>query len=154
MPSGRSAVTVFAGDGIQGVTDQKARAPGELTRSLAMGLRAVGHPKLCEWAPAVLVISPEHYAIYREGGWDRTRITAELHRALLVPGGEVAAGTAGVAEGMPPSRAHESIPKFHPGALLLVRAGGSAGLFSAILSGWPGGRLFTESHPVTREITE
>ncbi len=154
VPLGRSAVTVFAGDGIQGVTDQKARTPGELTRSLAMGLRAVGHPKLCEWAPAVLVLTPEHYAIYREGGWDRTRITAELHSALLVPGGEVAAGAGGVAEGMQPSRAHESIPKFHPGALLLVRAGGPAGLFSAILSGWPGGRLFTESHPITREITE
>ena len=154
VPPGHSAVTVFAGDGIQGVTDQKARTPGELTRSLAMALRAVGHPKLCEWAPALLVLSPEHYAIYREGGWDRTRITAELHRALLLRGDEVAAGAGGVAEGMPPSRAHESIPKFHPGALLLVRAGGPAGLFSAILSGWPGGRLFTESHPVTREIAE
>ncbi len=151
---GRSAVTVFAGDGIQGVTDQKARTPDELTRSLAMALRAVGHPKLCEWAPAVLVLSPEHYAVYREGGWGRTRITAELHRALRLPGDEVAAGAGGVAEGMPPSRARESIPKFHPEALLLVRAGGPAGLFSAILSGWPGGRLFSESHPVTREIME
>ena len=154
VPPGRSAVTVFAGDGIQGVTDQKARTPGELTRSLAMALRAVGHPKLCEWAPAVLVLSPEHYAIYRDEDWGRTRITAELHRSLLRPGSEVVAGADGVAEGMPPSRARESIPKFHPEALLLVRAGGVAGLFSAILSGWPGGRLFSESHPVTREVTE
>ena len=151
---GRSAVTVFAGDGIQGVTDQKARSPDELTRSLAMSLLAVGHPRLCEWAPALLVLSPEHYAIYRDGGWDRARITSELHQALRRPGAEVAAGTGGVAEGMPASRAHETIAKFHPGALLLVRAGGPAGLFSAILSGWPGGRLFEESHPVTREIKE
>ena len=151
---GRSAVTVFAGDGIQGVTDQKARTPGELTRSLAMGLQAVGHPKLCEWAPAVLVLSPEHYAIYREAGWDRRRITAALTRELMREGAEVQAGAGGVAEGMPRSRSHERIPKFHPGALLLVRAGGRAGLFSAILSGWPGGRLFEESHPVTREIIE
>ena len=151
---GRSAVTVFAGDGIQGVTDQKARTPGELTRSLAMGLQAVGHPKLCEWAPAVLVLSPEHYAIYREAGWDRRRITAALTRELMREGAEVQAGAGGVAEGMPRSRSRERIPKFHPGALLLVRAGGRAGLFSAILSGWPGGRLFEESHPVTREIIE
>ncbi|MXV95146.1 MAG: thioredoxin [Gemmatimonadetes bacterium] len=154
IAAGRSAVTVFAGDGIQGVTDQKARAPGELTRSLAMGLQAVGHPKLCEWAAAVLVLSPEHYAIYREAGWDRARITSALHDELLLPGEKVAAGADGVAEGMPPSRAGQRIPKFHPGALLLVRAGGPAGLFSAVLSGWPGGRLFEESHPVTREITE
>ncbi len=151
---GRSAVTVFAGDGVQGVTDQKARTPRELTRSLAMALGAVGHPKLCEWAPAVLVLSPEHYAIYREAGWDRARITDALHAALLRPGTDVVAGAGGVAEGMPPSRSGGSIPKFHPGALLLVRAGGPAGLFSAILSGWPGGRLFEESHPVTREIAE
>ena len=151
---GRSAVTVFAGDGIQGVTDQRARTPGELTRSLAMALRAVGHPKLYEWAPAVLVISPEHYAIYREAGWDRERITAALHGALLRPGAEVVAGADGVAEGMSPSRERDEVPKFHPDALLLVRAGGQAGLFSAILSGWPGGRLFEESHPVTREVAE
>ena len=73
---------------------------------------------------------------------------------MLLPGEKVAAGADGVAEGMPPSRAGQRIPKFHPGALLLVRAGGPAGLFSAVLSGWPGGRLFEESHPVTREITE
>ncbi len=151
---GRSAVTVFAGDGIQGVTDQKARTPRELTRSFAMALQAVGHPKLCEWAPAVLVLSPEHYHIYREADWDRAKITAALHEALLRPGTEVAAGVDGVAEGMPHSRRDQRVPKFHPGALLLVRAGGPAGLFSAILSGWPGGRLFEESHPVTREITE
>ena len=154
VAQGRSAVTVFAGDGIQGVTDQKARTPDELTRSLAMALRAVGHPKLCEWAPAVLVISPEHYAVYREAGWGRRRVTAALHRALLCDGAEVAVGAHGVAEGMPPSRGGERIPKFHAGALLPVRAGGPAGLFSAILSGWPGGRLFEESHAVTREITE
>ena len=154
VPAGRSAVTVFAGDGIQGVTDQKARTAGELTRSLAMGLQAVGHPKLCEWAPAVLVLSPEHYAIYREARWDRRRITAALHRELTCDGAEVRGGAGGVAEGMPSSRSGERIAKFHPGALLLVRAGGPAGLFSAILSGWPGGRLFEESHPVTREITE
>ena len=151
---GRSAVTVFAGDGIQGVTDQRARTPGELTRSLAMALHAVGHPKLCEWAPAVLVLSPEHHAIYREAGWDRRRITGALHRALLRHGTDLVAGAGGVAEGMPLARKDEKIPKFHPEALLVVRAGGPAGLFSAILAGWPGGRLPEESHPVTLEIEE
>ena len=151
---GRSAVTVFAGDGIQGVADQKARTPEELTRSLAMALGAVGHPKLCEWAPALLVLSPEHYAIYRDAGWGRERITAALHGALLRPVAEVVAGAGGVAEGMPASRGGPLVPKFHPGALLLARAGGPAGLFSAIISGWPGGRSFDESHPITREIEE
>ena len=151
---GRSAVTVFAGDGVQGVTDQKARTPDELTRSLALALRSVGHPRLFEWAPALLVLSPEHHATYREAGWGRARITEALHRALLVPGAELEAGLDGIAEGMPSSRRGELIRKFHPGALLLARAGGPAGLFSAILAGWPASRLLEESHPVTREITE
>ena len=151
---GRSAVTLFAGDGIQGVVDQRARTPDELTRSLAMAMLAVGHPKLCEWAPAMLVLSPEHYRIYREAAWDRARITAALHASLTRPGAEVAAGAGGVAEGMPAWRTAEKVPKFHPDGLLLVRAGGPAGMFSAVLSGWPGGRIRQESHPVTREIGE
>jgi len=33
-----------------------------------------------------------------------------------------------------------------------VRAGGAAGLFSAICAGWTGGRFRDQSRPVTREI--
>lgn len=151
---GRSAVTLFAGDGIQGVTDQRSRTPDELARSLAMALRAVGHPKLCEWAPAVLVLSPEHYAIFREAGWGRAEVVAALHERLLAPGSQVVAGAGGVPEGTPPSRANGNVPKFREGGLLVVRAGGPAGLFSAVLAGWPGGRAHKESHPVTKEIDE
>ena len=154
FPPGSSAVTVFAGDGVQGVWDQKARTPAELTVSLAMALSAVGHPKLCQWVQAILVLSPEHYAIYREAGWGRDRITTGLHEALSRPGTDVMAGAGGVAEGMPWSRRGEDVPKFHPDGLLLVRAGGPAGLMSAILSGWPGGRDYEESQPITREISE
>ena len=31
-------------------------------------------------------------------------------------------------------------------------ARGAAGLYSAILAGWPGGRAWRHSHPITREI--
>ncbi len=151
---GKSAVTVFAGEGIQGISDQKARTPGELTRSLAMALRAVGHPKLCEWAPAILVLSPEHHATYREAGWTRRQITDALQSELVFSGEEVVEGALGIAEGMPRARRGERIAKFHRDGLLLVRAGGPAGLFSAILTGWPAGRLQEESHPITREIAE
>ncbi len=151
---GRSAVTLFAGDGIQGITDQRSRTPDELTRSLAMALQAVGHPKLCEWVPAVLVLSPEHYAIYREAGWGRAEVVAALHERLRRPGSEVVAGAGGVPEGVPPCRAGEIVSKFRDGGLLVVRAGGPAGLFSAVLAGWPGGRAHEESHPVTKEIDE
>lgn len=151
---GKNAVTLFQGDGIQGFIDQRSRTPEELTRSLSMSLAAVGHPKLCQFTNAMLVLCPEHYAIYRANGWDRARITRELHAALLRPGRDLVKGAQGVGEGIDPSRAEEMVPKFWDEGLLIVRAGGEAGLFSAILAGWTGGRFRDQSQPVTREIRE
>jgi len=51
-----------------------------------MGLAAVSHPKQAQAANAILILSPEHYGIFRDAGWDRTRITKELHAALVRPG--------------------------------------------------------------------
>lgn len=152
VPAGRNAVTLFQGDGIQGFLDQRSRTPEELTKSLAMSLLAVGHYKLCEFTNAMLVLVPEHYAIFRDAGWDRARITAELHRAMVRPGADVIQGAHGVGEGIAVSRRDEMVNKFWPEGLLIVQAGGQAGLFSAICAGWTGGRFRTESQPVTREI--
>ncbi len=149
---GRNAVTLFQGDGVQQVIDMKSRTPEQLTRSLAMALAAVGHPKQCLYLNAMLILSPEHYRIYRDAGWDRARITAELHAALLRPGRDLIVGAQGVGEGIPASRADEMAPKFWDDGLLLVRAGGDAGLYSAICGGWTGHRHREESQPVTREI--
>lgn len=154
ITAGKSAVTLFQGDGIQGFIDQRSRTPEELTRSLAMSLVAVGHPKLAEFTNAMLVLSPEHYAIYRDAGWDRSRITAELLKACTRPGSDLIKGAHGVGEGIDPARANETVSKFWPEGLLIVRAGGQAGLFSAILCGWTGGRFRDQSQPVTREIKE
>ena len=41
-----STVTLFAGEGVQGVVDQKSRTPESLARTFAACLRAVDHPKL------------------------------------------------------------------------------------------------------------
>lgn len=150
---GRSAITLFQGEGIQGVVDQRSRTPEELTRSIAAGLLAVNHPKLCRWGNAVLVLSPEHYGIFKEGGWDRARITEELHAACERPGRDVVRGAHGIGEGVPEEMVDDpGVPKFHPDGLLIVRAGGPAGLYSAILSGWIGGRAHDDSRPVTKEI--
>jgi len=151
---GTNAVTLFQGDGIQGFIDQRSRTPGELTRSLAMSLAAVGHPKLAEFTNAMLVLSPEHYAIFRDAGWRRDRIERELHAALVRPGADLVMRAHGVGEGIDPSRADEMVAKFWPDGLLIVRAGGPAGLFSAICAGWTGGRNRHESRPVTREIRD
>lgn len=149
---GKSAVTLFHGEGVRGFIDQKARTPEELTRSLAMGLFGVGHPKLCHAGDAVLVLSPEHYLIFKEAGWNRRRIEDELYRALKRSGRDLVQGAQGVAEGLPAKMADLTVDKFAPGGLLIVRAGGPAGLFSAIIGGWPGTIVRDECQAVTHEI--
>ncbi len=149
---GRSALTLFQGDGVTGFIAQRSRTPAALTRSLAQALKSLGHVKLAQWLNAVLVLSPEHYAIYRDAGWDRRRIEAELHEATRRPRRDLLRGVGGLEEGIAPGPEDERVPKFHEGGLLVVRAGGQAGLFSAMIAGWTGGRVREESQPITREI--
>jgi hypothetical protein len=152
LPRGASAVTLFQGHGPEAFVDQKSRTPEGLTRSFALSLNKMGHDRLTQSARAILVLSPEHYAIYKEAGWDRKRIERALYEATIRPGSELIAGKDGVGEGIPASRAGEQVPKFHEDGLMVVRAGGPAGLFSAILPGWLAGRNRTELQLVTKKV--
>ncbi|UYN94839.1 MAG: thioredoxin family protein [Enhydrobacter sp.] len=149
---GRNAVTLFHGEGVHGFIDQKSRTPEELTRSLAMGLFGVGHPKLCNAGDAVLVLTPEHHKIFKDAGWNRRRIEDELFQALKRPARDLVQGAQGVGEGLPAKLADATVDKFARDGLLIVRAGGPAGLFSAIIGGWPGMSVRAECQAVTREI--
>jgi len=149
---GVSTVTLFQGEGVQGFVDQKSRSPEDLARSLAMGLNGIGHPKTVLTQRAILVLSPEHYAIFSAAGWDRRRIEQAINAATVRAGKDLVAGAHGVGEGIPAESAGESVPKFFEGGLMIVRAGGPAGLFSAILPGWLAGRFPKELQPVSKEI--
>lgn len=149
-PSGVDALTVFAGEGPRCVVDQLARDPEPLAMSLAVGLRSVHHPKLPLAFDAVLVVGPEHARVFAEAGWDRERVLSELHARLQLPGSEIIRGAGGMAEGVPERLADATLPKFRPEGILLVHAGGGAGLFSAIIGGWANGAV--GSQPVTREV--
>ena len=150
LAAGTSAVTLFAGEGPRGVVDQLSRTPESLARSLALALRGVAHPKLVMAFDAMLVISPEHARVFRDAGWDKARLRAELDSLLTIPGAELVRGAGDVAEGLPESLRSSSLPKFRAGGLLIVHAGGGAGMFSAIIGGWVSGE--TGSAPVTREV--
>jgi nucleotide-binding universal stress UspA family protein len=149
---GSSTVTLFHGDGVQGISAGRSRTPEGLARSLAMGLCAVCHPKLAQWSNAILVISPDHYAIFKQGGWGRAEIEAGLREALRRPGRDLIQGAHGVEEGIEPARAEETVDKFNDGGLLVVRAGGRGGLMSAVIGGWSAQRRKEEVQAVTREI--
>ena len=147
-----STVTLFAGEGVQGVVDQKSRTPESLAKSFALCLRVVDHPKLAMAGDALLVVSPDHCRVFLEAGWSKARLLEELTRLLLLPADTMLAGADGIAEGLPASMAGKQVPKFRPGGLLIVRAGGGAGLFSAIIAGWAASGPIG-SIPVSKEIT-
>ena len=154
VPAERSAVTAYCGEGPRCVVDQKARHPDELVATLAACLRTVHHPKLPLVFDALLVVGPEHARVFAEAGWDRARVLDAINARLQLPLAEIVQGAGDMAEGIPhpgEDRLGGSIPKFRPGGLLLVHAGGEAGLFSAIIAGWASGALGSE--PVTQEIT-
>ena len=146
-----STVTLFAADGVQGVVDQKSRDPDSLCSSFALSLLAVGHHKLAMLSDVFLVISPEHERVFREANWTKAQVKECLIQKTLRPGKELVAGVAGIAEGMPDYVADMTLSKIRPDGLNIVRAGGTAGLFSAIIGGWlASGDM--GSAPVTREI--
>lgn len=137
-----STVTLFAGHGPSGAVDQTSRTPEDLTRSLAGRLIATGHPH--QPSEAMLVMTPEHQRVFADAGWTKQHFRDELDPLLQL---DPASALAGISGG---GNAKGSIPKFRPGSLMIVRAGGDAGAFSAIIEGWIGGRMGSE--PITVKI--
>jgi hypothetical protein len=147
---GVSTVTLFPGEGPRNVVDQLSRTPESLARSFAACLRTVQHPKLVLAFDAVLVVSPDHVRVFRDAGWSRARLLDELDGLLQLAGDDLVRGAGGIAEGLPASVAGATLPKFRAGGLLIVHAGGGAGLFSTIIGGWANGAMGSE--PVTTEV--
>lgn len=147
---GTDTVTVFAGEGPRCVVDQQARDPEQLATSLAACLRTVQHPKLPLVFDVMLVVGPEHARVFAEAGWSREQVLDALHARLQLPGEEIVRGAGGMAEGVPEHLREVTLPKYRPDGILLVHAGGGAGLFSAIIGGWANGAV--GSQPVTRQV--
>jgi hypothetical protein len=78
-------------------------------------------------------------------------VLQEINDRLQLPGNEIVRGAGGMAEGVQEAFKDATLPKFRPGGLLLVHAGGPAGLFSAVVGGWANGTL--GSDPVTKLVT-
>lgn len=147
--SEQSTVTLLTADGVQGCADQIARSPERLVYSLSESLRSVNHTEMAGGSDAVVVIPPEHGRIFDQAGWSKQQAIDALHASLLIPGKGFSMVTdeSKVATDDKP----QLTPKFRPGGLKLIRAGGQAGLFSAIISGWVMNGS-AGSEPVTKEI--
>jgi len=148
---GQSTVTLFAADGVQGVADQKSREPDSLCRSLAASLLSVGHRKFAMLSDAFIILAPEHQRIFANANWSKQQVLDKLTELTTRSGIEIINGVDGIAEGMPEFVKDMELPKFKPGGLNIVRAGGTAGLFSAIVGGWLASGDMGSS-PVSKEI--
>ncbi|MFT7597295.1 MAG: hypothetical protein ACI8TP_000213 [Acidimicrobiales bacterium] len=137
----QSTVTLFAGHGPSGAVDQTSRTPEDLLASLAGRLIATGHPH--QPSEAMLVMTPEHMRVFAEAGWTKQQFHDGLDPLLMLDPTIARAGIGGGESG-------KAIRKFRRGHPLVVRAGGNAGAFSAIIEGWVGGRMGSE--PITAEI--
>lgn len=156
-PPGASTVTLFAGDGVHPIMDQLSRTPESLAKSFAMALRTVCHPKVAQGSDAILLVCPEHARTFRNAGWDKERLQTELVDLLTSDAADLVRGVGENAEGIPATVAEQApngkITKFRPGGLLIVHVGGTAGMFSGIIGGWPGSGP-RGTTPVTRVIGE
>ena len=150
MVATANAVTLFAAGGLHPVADQLSRTPESLARTFAQALIAVGHPKNVIVWDAMLVVTPEHARVFREAGWSKARLHAELAQLCTRPGSDIVRGADGIDEGLPEAFASSPMPKFRDRGLLIVHAGGEAGMFSAIIPGWASGAVGSEV--VTKEI--
>ena len=142
---------MFAGSGVQPVVDQLSRDAGSLARTLAACLRVNAHPKLPVAWDALLVVSPEHGRVFREAGWDRARLLAELDGLLTLPADELVRGAGGMAEGVPESiagRDAAQVPARRPPGGPRRRRGGPVQRASSAAGS--AGRA--GSVPVTREV--
>ncbi len=148
---GSDAITLFAGEGPKIIVDQLSRTPESLVSSLAAAMRAMHHPKLVLGFDVILLISPEHARVFSEAGWNRERVLEELHGRLQISGTELVRGAHGIAEGVPEGLRDRTLAKFRNDGILLVHAGGGAGLFSTMIGGWANGAM--GSTPVTRAVS-
>ena len=151
FPPDVSTVTVFAGDGAAPIVDEISRTPESLARSFAACLRAAHHPKKVIDVAAFLVVAPEHARVFQDAGWTKQRLKTELEALLQIPVAELMRGASGIEAGLLPQEVPAgaaTLPKFRTGSLNIVRAGGSAGKFSAYISGLGSITI----GPVTREV--
>ena len=133
---GVSTVSLFAGEGTQGVRDLSSRDPESLCASLAESLKVVSSVRTVERNDVLLVMGPENQSLFRKAGWSKQQVRQRLLELTTRRGSEIVEGKDGNANGVPADQADRMFPKFRPEGLHIVHAGGPAGMFTTIIPSW------------------
>ena len=130
------------------------RSPGDRSRWPARSpwaCAAVVHPKLVRGFDATLVVVPGARPRVRRGRLGPGAAGSGARRGPAArPGRDHPRRRAASTRASPRAAPTARCPKFRPGGLMIVHAGGGAGMFSAVIGGWAGGP--GGSAPVTREV--
>lgn len=157
--AGDSVVTLFAGDGIRGVSEHTARTGQGVLRAICATLATVWSWRVCLMPEAVVVLCPEHVDTLHRSGFSKQDVRQFLFDNTGVPirayeeddGGEGTQARATYEEiqifGEPCYRKFRS-----PDAIQIVVAGGTAGKFSAVIGSWATGPRGSQmvSYPISR----
>ncbi len=147
----QSTVTLFPGDGVTPIIDHMSRTPEELCESYVNALLATYNRRQVNEVSVMLVIGGEHQQVFYKAGWSKQDLRDYLDERLVIPVRDIVPGRSGLGglteeEKADPDRL---IPKFRTGNFNIIRAGGAAGKYSAIISAI-GSK--TGLRPVTKEI--
>jgi len=157
LPSGSSAVTLFAGEGPHGISDHASRTAKSLAGSLGWSMAGLWNSKHFPlYSHTMLLVGPEHARTFADESWTRDDLARYLYETIRVPYSALLP-TDDHGEGTNlrfSKRAPESdalVSKF-PSVeeLHIMVAGGTAGRFSMAVPGWLGTR--NGSRPLTRLI--
>jgi hypothetical protein len=141
----QSALTLYAGEGVHGVSEHTARSGVVLLKAIRRALATVWSYRVCLSPEALVVFGPEHVKTLHRDGFSKQDVRRHLWENTGIPvrhydddGGE---GTQAVAqyerveiEGEPCYRKFRS-----PDSIHIVAAGGTAGKFSAVIGSWAKG---------------
>lgn len=138
VPEGRSAVTVYAGDGPTSISDHYSRDPADTLLTIAIAGGAAFSPHFYPVATeTVFVICIEHARMFAEAGWNKREVAERMFEGSKRRAGDMRRGEQG-----PFAAALDDdtpIAKWLSAEeVVLVVAGGDAGRFSAVLAPWVG----------------
>ena len=136
-----SVVTLFAGSGPIGISDQLSRDAQSLATTYGATIAAVTHAKAYEHGPVIVIVAPEHADTFHRDEWSKDDLRAAIQEVSARPIDELIR-TEQCAEGLPP----ELLSKLGSGTpvakfasqddIVLVVAGGKAGKWGAVIQGW------------------
>ena len=144
VPLDVSAVTVFAAEAPHYVADHANDEPDGLMQAFSKVAGATNYTG----AEIVVILCPEHRAIFQRAGWTRDDFCETLYNTSKIPAKELK--HTGRHSGSGKAASFSLVPE--PTDILLVCAGGEGGGFSALIPPWLGAQRGIGSRAVTKGV--